>query len=352
MKKKLPAAVFAGSIFLFGWAISVFTQETRKEECFYFSSLHYTSKGMAYWYDKANGGLETITGVPYAEVGCNRCHVGSCDACHKTETDGKLGYSTARAKNQEKCLSCHAREAHMIMKIDKDSNTPDVHFAAGMTCMDCHTAREMHGDGVEYNSMKQPGAMDVKCEQCHDSISGSRSHSVHAGKLDCKACHVRHVVSCNSCHFETMIKEKKRVSLPVSGWKFLMNSEGRVTSANMQTFVVPGDKTFLIFAPQFSHSVMKNGTRCEACHATKIVKQILGENINLSWLEGGREQNLKGIIPVVSGVRYDCVYQNFDNGKWTPISNPPVPKVQYVGYGLPLTKEQLEKMSIPQETKE
>lgn len=352
MKSKSLVAVLAGCILALGLADSVSTHEIGKEQCLYFSSLHYTSKGMAYWYDKANGGLETISGVPYSELGCNRCHVGSCDACHKTETGGKLGYSTAAARNQEKCLSCHAREAHMIMKIDKEANTPDVHVAAGMACMDCHTAREMHGDGFEYNSMKDPGAMDVTCEKCHDSISNSRSHSVHAGKLDCKACHVRHVLSCNSCHFETMIKEKKRVSLPVSGWKFLMNYEGKVTSANIQTFVVPGDKTFLIFAPQFTHSVMKNGSKCEECHGTKIVKQVLGGNIDLSWLVEGKERNLKGIIPVVGGVRYNCVYQNFDRGKWTPIANPQAPKMQYVGHGLPLTKEQMERMSRPQEGRE
>jgi hypothetical protein len=305
---------------------------------------------MAYWYDKANGGLETITGVPYAEVGCNRCHVGSCDACHKAESDGKPEYSTATAKNQEMCLSCHVREAHMIMKSDKESNTPDVHFAAGMTCMDCHTGREIHGDGVKYKSMKEPGAMDVKCERCHDPVSRSRSHTAHGSKLDCKACHVRHVVSCNNCHFETMIKEKKRVSLPVSDWKFLMNYEGKVTSANMQSFVAPGDKTFLIFAPQFSHSVMKNGSKCEECHSTKIIKQILREKIDLSWFEGGKEQNLKGIIPVVSGVRYNCVYQNYDNGVWTPISNPPIPEVQYVGYGFPLTNEQVKQIAKLQES--
>ncbi len=350
MKGKFSAAVVAWSVFVPAITNSISAQEIKKEECFYLSSLHYTAKGMAYWYDKANGGFETITGVPYVEVGCDRCHIGSCDACHKTESDGKPDYSTATANNQEMCLNCHAREANMIMKIDMERNTPDVHFAAGMSCMDCHTAREIHGDGIEYTSMKEQGAMDVTCERCHYSIAASRSHTVHGSKLDCKACHVRHVVSCNNCHFETMIKEKKRVSLPVSGWKFLMNYEGKVTSANMQTFVAPGDRTFLIFAPQFSHSVMKDGSKCEECHSTRIVEQILREKIELSWLEGGIEQNLKGIIPVVGGVRYDCLYQNFDKGIWTPISDPPAPKVQYVGYGLPITDEQVRHLGEPQES--
>ena len=350
MKKKLFAGLIFGGVVALGIAIFGFAQEIKNKDCLFHSSLHATARGMEYWYDKANGGLETITGIPYSETGCSKCHVSSCDACHKTDVNGKSRYSTEAAKKQDKCLSCHAREAHMIMKIDKELNTPDVHFAKGMSCMDCHTAREIHGDGVEYKSMKEQGAMDVKCEQCHGSLPKSASHKIHGNRLDCKACHVRHVVSCNSCHIETMLKEKKRVSLPVSGWKFLMNYNGRVTSANMQSFVAPENKTFLIFAPQFSHSVKKEGTKCEECHATKTVEQILKGSIDLSWLEGGKEQHIKGVIPVVSGVQYDCVYQNFKNGTWTPISNPATPKVQYVGYGSPLTAEQLKRLEKPQKS--
>jgi len=349
MKMRLVSCLFFGIVFALVMTIVAFAQEIKKEECFYLSSLHATARGMVYWYDKSQGGLETITGVPYAEAGCNKCHVSSCDACHKTDLNGRPGYSTETAKSQGKCLGCHAREAFM-MKIDKESNTPDVHFAKGMGCMDCHTAREIHGDGIEYKSMKEKGAMDVKCEQCHESLLKSASHTIHGNKLDCKACHVRHVVSCNNCHFETMLKEKKRVSRPVSGWKFLMNYGGKVTSANMQSFVAAGNKTFLIFAPQFSHSVKKDGARCEECHATETVKQLLRKGVDLSWLEGGKDRNLKGVIPVVNGVQYRCVYQNYEDGKWTPISNPFTPVVQYVGFGSPLTEEQLIRLEKPQKS--
>ncbi|MGB9773300.1 MAG: hypothetical protein ACP5JH_04515 [Bacteroidota bacterium] len=349
MKRKLFTRFFIGSIVALGITTTAFSQEIKKEDCFFLSSLHATARGMGYWYDKANGGLETITGIPYSDLTCKNCHVSSCDACHKKETNGKLAYSLEAAKNQDKCLSCHAREA-AIMKINKEANTPDVHFANGMSCMDCHTAREIHGDGVEYKSMKEQGAMDVKCEQCHESVSKSISHTIHGNKLDCKACHVRQVVSCTNCHFETMIKEKKRVALPVSGWMFLMNYNGKVTSANMQTFVVPGNKTFIIFAPQFSHSVRKEGAKCEECHGTNNVKQVLKGKIDLTWLEKGKVQQTKGVIPVADGVQYNSVYQNFENGTWTPISNPAAPKVQYVGYGSPLTKEQLNKLARQQKS--
>ena len=60
---------------------------------------------------------------------------------------------------------------------------------------------------------------------------------------------------------------------------------------------------------------------------------------------------MKGVIPVVDGVQYNSVYQDFKDGKWTQIVNPEDPKVQYVNFGTPLTKEQLKKLLTPQKAK-
>ncbi|MDH5202383.1 MAG: hypothetical protein OEW69_03880 [Nitrospirota bacterium] len=144
-------AVSFVAVNLYGRAHS---EETKKEVSFFNSSLHHTARGMAYWYDKANGGLETITGIPYSKLYCQNCHVPSCDSCHKTTINGKLAYSTKAARNQEVCLKCHKRAAAVI-EMDKAMNQIDVHAAKGMQCMNCHTAREVHGDGTEYKSAKQ-----------------------------------------------------------------------------------------------------------------------------------------------------------------------------------------------------
>ena len=213
--------------------------------------------------------------------------------------------------------------------------------------MDCHTAREVHGDGVEYKSMRQAGAMDAQCVKCHGTIKPIISHKVHRNKLDCNACHVRHVVSCTNCHVGTLIKEGKRVSIPVSGRVFLINYNGKVTSGNMQTFVAPVDKTFLIFAPHNSHSIMKEGRKCDDCHGTEIVRKVREGKLSLTWLENGNVRNTKGVIPVVNGVTYEAVYQNYKEGKWIPIEHPPAPKMQYAAFGEPLSAEQLKKLSMP-----
>jgi hypothetical protein len=345
--KKFSVIMFIFVVFtalvLFG---NTYSEEIKKEDCFFLSSQHYTTAGMAYWYDKNNGGLETLTGIPYSELDCKNCHISSCDVCHKADKDKKLSYSVKAAQNEEIGLHCHKREK-MMMTMDKDAHQLDVHFAKNMQCKDCHTAKEVHGDGTEYTSMKQPGAMDTKCENCHESVPSSVSHKIHGNKLDCSSCHMRHVASCSNCHFDTLVKQGKRVFIPLSGWVFLMNYDGKVTSANMQTFVVSGNKTFLMFAPQNSHSVMKEGRKCNDCHANENVKNIQKGTLALTWLENGELKQTKGVIPVVEGVKYDSVYQDYKDGKWVPIENPPEPLLHYAGYGTPLTDAQLKKLVMP-----
>ncbi|MEW6570620.1 MAG: hypothetical protein AB1390_05540 [Nitrospirota bacterium] len=344
--KRIFVFCFLVCLILSGLYGIVCGDEIKKEDLFFLSSLHYTTRGMAFWYDKDNGGLETLTGIPYSKLPCYHCHVSSCDTCHKVTKDGKFAYSTEAARNQKICLECHAREAS-IQKMDEAANQKDVHSAKGMQCMNCHNAREIHGDGTEYESMKQPGMFDTSCEKCHAAIKPSVSHTIHRERLDCKSCHVRHVVSCYNCHFETLINEDKKVAIPLSGWVFLMNYNGKVTSANMQTFVIPGNKTFLMFAPQNSHSIMKDGRQCGDCHGTDIVKKVQDGKLSLTWLEGRELKNVKGIVPVVEGAAYECIYENYKNGQWIPIEDAPKPLLHYAGHGSPLTKEQLKKMALP-----
>lgn len=329
--------------------VNAYSEDIKKEDCSFLSSLHHTIRGMAYWYDSKNGGLETFTGIPYddrSKLDCMNCHVSSCDVCHKSEKDKKMFYSTKAALNQEMCLNCHKREK-LIMKIDGDANQVDVHVGRKMQCMDCHTAREVHGDGTEYNSMKQQGSLDTGCENCHKSLKDTTSHKIHGDKLECKACHVRQVVSCSNCHIGTLVNEHKRIDIKLTGWVFLMNYNGKVTSATMQTFVAPGNKPFLMFAPQNSHSIMKDGRKCGDCHATDIVRQAEQGMVKMTWLENGEVGHPKAVIPVVEGVTYSSVYQDYKDGKWIPIGNALNPAPHFVGYGTPLSKDQLKKLAMP-----
>ncbi|MGA7838739.1 MAG: hypothetical protein WB996_12270 [Ignavibacteriaceae bacterium] len=320
-----------------------FSQDTTQHKSIFESSLHHTGSGMKYWYDKKQGGLELITGVRYSDLSCKNCHIGSCDVCHKVEKDGKGFYSTAAAKKKDLCFNCHEGIAS-IRKINEENETPDVHEEMGLECLDCHSISDVHGDGAEFTSLNDPGAISAKCENCHDSISKNVSHYIHRNKVDCKGCHTREVVSCTNSQLETMIKEGKRVTQQVSGWEFLINYNGLVTSATIQTYVGPGNKTFIKFTPQFSHSIRGDGKKCEECHNNPNVNEMKSGSMNLTWLENGKLEQAHGVIPVTEGVDYNTVFQKYENGKWVPINNPEKPIVQFAGYGSPLTKKQVKRL--------
>ncbi len=49
-----------------------------------------------------------------------------------------------------------------------DDTLPDAHHEAGLQCVDCHTATEMHGDGRIYSRQNQ--ATQVRCVHCHGNL--------------------------------------------------------------------------------------------------------------------------------------------------------------------------------------
>ena len=91
--------------------------------------------------------------------------------------------------------------------------------------------------------------------------------------------------------------------------------------------------------------VMQKGRACEDCHGSKNANKVQDGRINLTWLENQQVVRRIGMIPVVDGVDYDCVYQNFADGQWAPIKKPLRPVVQYAAFGEPLTPEQLNKLA-------
>jgi len=346
MKKATCAVLVAATLTTAVTMRELLSQIVKKEDCFFLSSLHYTTNGMRHSYSKQNGGLEVITGVPYDDLSCKHCHTSGCDRCHRAEMNGSYEYSVEASKEQGICLECHGRERAMI-DIDQAAKEEDVHFKRGMECMDCHSAREMHGDGTEYVSMEEPGAMDALCENCHMDVEPTTSHTVHGEKLDCKACHVRHVVSCTNCHFDVFLETGKKKAVKVSGWVFLINNKGKVTSGNMQTFVAKGDKTFMMFAPHMSHSIMAEGRRCDECHGTEAVQHVRDGEIRLTWMEEGAVRNRKGVIPVVNGTDYRCVYLDTEDEEWIPIEKHATPVYHYPAFGTPLSTDQLQRLAHP-----
>jgi hypothetical protein len=239
------------------------------------------------------------------------------------------------------CHRCHGQ-------LEKDN--PDVHFAKGMKCMDCHSTREIHGDGLAHNTYMEPGFFDTKCENCHSKISQSESHTVHGGKLDCSVCHTAQYVTCLNCHISARLEAKKDVQIPLENMFFLINHDGKVTLGNLLSYVYL-NKTMITIAPSYSHVITKKARKCEECHNSKIVQDISKNKFKMVRWENGTMKNVEGVIPVLDGMKWDLVYLDRKDTAWIPLSNPAEPLLNYSGYCTPITQEQFRKIENKQKMK-
>lgn len=308
---------------------------------FYTQSLHFTNRGISYWYAKEQGGIERITGVSAEELGCqkSKCHVRSCDDCHRRDEAGRPAYTSDPDRLHATCTRCHPLETEQL--------AVDVHLRRGMRCLDCHTGREIHGDGTPLVSYMQPGALDARCENCHASVSESDAHTAHGGRLACSACHVKEMTTCFNCHIDTRRSGGGESSIPLKNMFFLVNHDGRVKPANFLSYVA-GQKTMITVAPSFSHLVVREGRKCPDCHGTAIVKDIAADRFRPTTWKDGKLTGVEGVIPVVDGMKWDLVFLDRRDGKWTPLERPEPPLLNYAGWCTPLSRAQLAKLEQAQ----
>jgi hypothetical protein len=310
--------------------------DNKEKTNFYSTSLHATNRGIGFIYSKEHGGLEKLTGITADDLGCykSKCHATTCDDCHLKETNGLKLYTSDTATLYRNCKRCHG---------DLAQDNPDVHFSRGMKCMDCHTSKEIHGDGKPHNTYLEPGFFEVSCEKCHVTLGQSKSHTVHGNKLDCNACHGDDYINCLNCHIDNRLKENKDRQVMIKNSTFLINHSGKVTLANMISYVYQ-KKTMITFAKVFGHSIKKQGRACKECHQTEIIKAMSDRTFKLTWWENDSLRNATGVIPVLEGYNWDLVYLDYVNGKWMPFTPSSAPLLNYSGYCSPISREQFQKL--------
>ena len=329
----------------------------------YFStSLHYTREGKRTAYSAQNGGFELLTQIPIENLGCLKCHPVTkangdtinpatyepdCYDCHVTPGD---------SVSQDICLKCHARQK-LEMKFFSD-----VHRNAGMTCMDCHTSDDIHGDGNQYKSWLEPGAVDVKCETCHTQIASNTYHDIHTQTVDCVACHVQSVVSCYNCHFESLTQAHvKRHYGPLKGFEVLLRRmpSGKVYSGTFMTLSYQG-KSFFVVAPFRAHSIVRNAKTCSDCHNNQIVQEYknTGKIQVTKWDSVQSKLTVaQGVIPLPpdwdKALKFDFLtytgnpenpFVPFDS-LWTYLKS--APDTMQLYYAEPLTADQMAKLETP-----
>jgi hypothetical protein len=303
------------------------------------TSLHGTTRGMQYWYESAQGGFEELTGIPYDDLACKECHVEpeTCEFCHSGSAGARAEAPHSVTQTNEDCYGCHGNQYAEALNGLTDYHRDVLDFQ----CNDCHGADDAHGDGVEYVSMHEAGAIKARCSNsdCHNSMPSNTFHDYHGGAdpigadMECAACHAQSVVTCYNCHFEHEVEGYGKLAYDqMTGWKFLLRrdrGEGKlvVDVGNLLAVTYQG-KAFVTLAPYHAHTISKNAVSgCDDCHNNDYVREYLdtGEIKVVTWNEqhGFLEPNIRGsgIIPIPpdwrTSLRFDFVtYDDLVPG-WT-----------------------------------
>lgn len=188
--------------------------------------------------------------------GCSACHLlGSKEDLKRKKLHPKL----SKAVPLDKCVKCHNRSGRLgftyqglyegsqggifhelwidgreLIKIE-----PDVHFKAGLHCIDCHTREEIMGEEIFHKNTEE--AIEITCETCHkekgltkkrrtlknliqrdhklflrSKLTGkehpikppsSRCEDKIHQRLSCSACHSKYMPQCMGCHIRYNPKE-------------------------------------------------------------------------------------------------------------------------------------------------
>ncbi len=194
---------------------------------------------------------------------------GGCVACHLVPGKGPKAHPLLTLNIPVKnCARCHNRSGRIALTYqglyesegygtpfeqgDFGADTladgrfvrslpPDVHFKAGLSCVDCHIKEETMGDGHAYTHFDQ--SVEITCTSCHGGDGRTRKgrhipgvkregkhyvlvdhqgkphplkaplplacrHPVHQ-RLSCQACHDRHVPQCFGCHVRRLASERQ-----------------------------------------------------------------------------------------------------------------------------------------------
>jgi len=238
--------------------------------------------------------------VPGHAAGCAACHFpfGDDDAYQGGDRTvrGRAPHSATHAMQglppMAACARCHHRSGRTALSYQglmdgnnalvptrngrpgplegSDARTfthiaADVHFDAGMECIDCHTAREVMGDGYAHASME--GQLEVRCEDCHGD--GARRPQFEEVWRESDA----------------PIRESRQYARPLSpGTRAALTSKGRPYSnvVESQGKIVLTTKrtgkmlTSPVITGSAAHTIVGHGRlECSACHS-RAVPQCFG----------------------------------------------------------------------------
>jgi hypothetical protein len=260
--------------------------------------------------------LDNLSGELYRKF-CSRCHIGAensdayssghaagCAACHFPFNDtgtytgkdwterGKSPYSVTHQltplPDNGVCFRCHNRSGRIALSYQGlyDGNNglvptrnglpgpvmasgnrnlthiaADVHFAAGMDCIDCHTSRDVMGDGYSYQNMYLQ--TEISCEDCHGGKEVPRYREIDREN-------------------DEAVRESKQYRMQMRpGMRMIATARGR-SYANVfyrdGLIQVLGKRSGKLFTSKVitgtpEHSVVGHGRlECYSCHSRTVVQ--------------------------------------------------------------------------------
>ena len=127
----------------------------------------------------------------------------NCLRCHENNHGGDMYPGNLAAQNRG---YKNPRILHPGAKRGNPTRGADLHYAAGLQCLDCH---ESHGHliargtrGTDLVSNDLPG-VEVSCEKCHGGTPHVQNtttrafNNSHTDKLACETCHITHLTDDN-----------------------------------------------------------------------------------------------------------------------------------------------------------
>ncbi len=118
-----------------------------------------------------------MTLAPPVET-CTHCHVG--DAAIGNGFRGLAQLYPQQPAGPDVPGTTPELVAGQFMIRDPLLTPPDVHGARGMACIDCHTGRDVMGDGDLYGAMEH--AVEIECTDCHGSFGAYSSLQTSRGR--------------------------------------------------------------------------------------------------------------------------------------------------------------------------
>jgi thiosulfate/3-mercaptopyruvate sulfurtransferase len=135
---------------------------------------------------------------------CYGCHA-SCGECHVSRPNfARGGFIDGHRFNKKpdqtnQCVACHG--SRVGNEFRGETGQGDVHYTKhNMDCMECHTARDLHGDGRSDHRDRYDVEGLAECRDCHEDDGEIEQHEIHGDEVSCYVCHAQPYANCFSCH--------------------------------------------------------------------------------------------------------------------------------------------------------